>query len=305
VLGVEAVLASGEVWNGLRTLRKDNTGYDLKDLFVGGEGTLGIITAAVLKLFPKPRGVSAAFVGLRSPADALKLLKLAKSAAGPALTGFELIPRIGIEFVLRHLPGARDPLAAPHAWYVLFEISSQSSQEQAEAVIETIFAEAFEADIVEDGMRAESVAQAAALWALREALSDAQKPEGGSIKHDVSVPVAAVPELIERGVAAVKKLMPDIRPVPFGHVGDGNIHFNFSQPVGMDKQAFIDRWDDVNSAVHAIVAELGGSISAEHGIGRLKRKLLVKVKSPLEIALMKRIKATLDPNGIMNPGVVI
>ena len=305
VLGVEVVLASGEVWNGLRTLRKDNTGYDLKHLFIGAEGTLGVITAAVLKLFPKPRGQSVAFVGLKSPRDALALLQIARGIAGHGLTGFELLPRLGLDYVLRHLPGARDPLAGRHEWYVLIEVSSAKAQADAEELIETIFAEGFDKGLVEDGTRAETLEQAKAIWHLRHAMSDVQTREGGSIKHDVSVPVAAVPELIERGVARVVAMVPGVRPVPFGHLGDGNLHFNFSQPVGADKQAFLARWEEVNAAVHAIVIELGGSISAEHGIGQLKRHALLDVKSPIEIALMRRVKAALDPNGILNPGKVL
>ncbi len=305
VLGVEVVLASGEVWNGLRTLRKDNTGYDLKDLFIGAEGTLGIITAAVLRLFPRPLGQCVAFIGLKSPTQALALLSIARRVAAQALTGFELIPRIGIDFVTRHLPGARDPLAEPHDWYVLVEVSSSRSEDDAKAMVETIFVEGSEAGLVEDGTRAETLAQAADIWRLREGMSEVQKHEGGSIKHDVSVPVATVPELIERGSARVEEMIPGVRPVPFGHLGDGNIHFNFSQPVGMEKADFIAQWGAVNAAVHAIVAELGGSISAEHGIGRLKRDLLPTVKSPLELDLMRRVKAAYDPNNILNPGKVL
>jgi FAD/FMN-containing dehydrogenase len=305
VLGIEVVLASGEVWDGLRKLRKDNTGYDLRDLFIGAEGTLGVITAAVLKLVPKPRGQSVAIVGLKNPADALALFEIARKQAGPGLTAFELIPRIGIEVVVRHVPGARDPIAEPHYWYVLFEVSSLRSEADAEAAVETIFGEGFAADLVEDGVQARSLEQAKAFWALRHALSEVQKREGGSIKHDVAVPVAAVPELIARAGEAVRKLIPGCRPFPFGHLGDGNIHYNVTQPPDMDRDAFLGRWDEVNAVVHAIVAELGGTISAEHGIGQLKRELLKRVKSPLEIDLMRRLKAAFDPNGILNPRKVL
>ncbi len=305
VLGVEVVLASGEVWDGLRTLRKDNTGYDLKDLFIGAEGTLGIITAAVLQLVPKPRGTGVAFVGLKTLADALKLFHLARGHAGHSLTAFEIIPRIGIDVVLRHVSGTRDPLAGSHPWYVLMEYSSARSQEDADAAIESIFAAGFDEGLVEDGASAQSLEQAAAFWRIRHALSEVQQHEGGSIKHDVAVPLAAVPELIERASAAVIALIPGTRPFPFGHLGDGNIHLNFSQPTDMDKKAFLARWDEVNAVVHAVVGELGGTISAEHGIGQLKRELLTKVKSPLEIDMMRRIKATLDPHGIFNPGKVL
>jgi FAD/FMN-containing dehydrogenase len=305
VLGVEVVLPSGEIWNGLRTLRKDNTGYDLKDLFVGAEGTLGIITAAALKLFPRPRGTGVALLGLKDPAAALAVCNTAKSLAGFGLTAAELMPRIAIETAVKYLAGARDPLAGPHPWYLLIEVASPRSQADAETTIEAIFAESLAAGLVDDGVAAKSAAEAGALWRMREALSDLQKNLGGSIKHDVAVPLAAVPELLARAAEAAKKLIPGCRPFPFGHIGDGNIHLNISQPEGADKEAYLARWDEMNAVVHAIVIELGGTISAEHGIGTLKRKLLAEVKSPLEIEMMRRIKAAFDPNGIMNPGKVL
>ena len=305
VLGVEVVLASGAVWDGLRTLRKDNTGYDLKHLFIGAEGTLGVVTAAVLTLVPKPRGVAVAFIGLNDPATALKLFHLARERAGKSLTAFEILPRVGLEFVLRHAPGTRDPLAASHPWYVLMEYSSARDQEDADAAAEAIFAAGLEAELVDDGALAQSLEQAAAFWHLREMMSEVQKLEGGSIKHDVAVPLARVPELIARASAAVAEMIPGVRPCPFGHMGDGNIHLNFSQPVAMDKAAFLARWDAVNARVHGIVGELGGTISAEHGIGVLKRDMLKQVKSPLEIDLMGQVKHAFDPNGILNPGKVL
>ena len=305
VLGVEVVLPSGDIWNGLKILRKDNTGYDLKDLFVGAEGTLGIITAAVLQLVPKPRGISVAILAVENPTAALQLLHLARGHAGRSLTAFELIPRIGFEFVLRHAPGTRDPLAETYPWYVLMEYSSGRSQEDADEAVDAIFAAGFEAGLIDDGTRSQSAQQAAAFWHLRHMMSEVQKFEGGSIKHDVAVPLAAVPELLERAAADVTALIPGARPFPFGHMGDGNIHLNISQPVGADKDAFLARWEEVNELVHGIVGELGGTISAEHGIGRLKRDLLKKVKSPLEIDMMRRLKAAFDPNGIMNPGKVL
>ena len=305
ILGLEVVLPTGEIWNGLRSLHKDNTGYDLKQLFIGGEGTLGIVTAAVLKLFPKPRSQEVALAGLTDPAKALELLNVAQAHAGPLLTSFELMPRLGIEFVLKHLPGARDPLDGPHPWYVLVEISSNSDDIPARQLLESMFEEAFEKEIATDAVVAESVAQAAALWQIRHSLSEVQKSEGGSIKHDVSVPVSKVPAFLERGMAAAADLIPGIRPVPFGHMGDGNIHFNFSQPEGADKAEYLARWDELNAVIHGIVAEFHGSISAEHGIGKLKRKLLPDVKSEIELDLMRRIKAAFDPNNILNPGRVL
>jgi FAD/FMN-containing dehydrogenase len=305
VLGLEVVLPSGEIWDGLRSLRKDNTGYDLKDLFVGAEGTLGIVTGAILKLFPKPKGSSVAILAVTDPAAALALFDIARGRAASALTAAEMMPRIGIETVTKFVPGTRDPLAAPHAWYLLVEVSSSLSQDDADAMIEAIFADGLAAGLVEDGVRARSLAEAAEFWRLRHELSEVQKRLGGSIKHDVAVPVGKVPELIARSSDAMTKLVPGALPFPFGHVGDGNIHLNLTQPPGMDKDAFLARWSDVNAAVHAIAMELGGTISAEHGIGVLKRDLLPGVKSPVEMQLMRTIKAALDPYGIMNPGKVL
>jgi FAD/FMN-containing dehydrogenase len=303
-LGLEVVLPDGRIWHGLRTLKKDNTGYDLKHLFIGAEGTLGIITAAVLKLVPAPRSIEAAWVGVASPAKALELLARAQERAGPAVSGFELMPRNLFEFVLRHLPGARDPLAAPAPWYCLVELASASAA-GLRATLEDVLAAGYEDGIVQDAAIAESVDQRNAFWRWREGMSEAQKPEGGSIKHDVSVPVASVPAFIAEATAACEALIPGCRVVPFGHLGDGNIHFNISQPVGADKAAFLGRWADVNALVHGIVARYGGSISAEHGIGRMKRDLLPGVKDPVELELMRTLKAVLDPKGIMNPGKVL
>jgi D-lactate dehydrogenase (cytochrome) len=304
-LGLEVVLPDGRVWDGLRGLRKDNTGYDLKQLFIGAEGTLGIITAAVLKLFPKPRAVEAAFAGLKSPKDALALLNLLQSRAGNALTSFELIARMAMEFNFKHLPGARDPLAQPHAWYALIELSSPVESGLRD-VLENALGDAAEKGLVEDAVLAVNEAQRNSFWKLREVISPAQKPEGGSIKHDVSVPIAAVPAFIEQANAAVVKLIPGSRPVPFGHLGDGNIHYNVSQPAGGgDSKAFLARWHDVNAVVFEIVLKMGGSISAEHGIGVMKRDELPDVKDKVAIELMRGIKAMLDPLNIMNPGKVL
>lgn len=305
VLGLEVVLADGTVWDGLRTLRKDNTGYDLKQLFIGAEGSLGIVTAAALKLFPMPKGRAVTFAGLDSPQAALQLLETARGVAGNELTAFELLPRVALDLVLRHAEGARDPLAESHPWYALIEISSPRSQEEAVSAAERLFAEGFEAGLIRDAVLAASLDQATALWQLRETVSEVQGREGGSIKHDVSVPLAAMPELIRRGSAEVAALIPGIRPVPFGHLGDGNLHFNFSQPVDMARDDFLALWDEVNTIVHRVVVDLGGSIAAEHGVGQLKRRLLPQVKSAVELDMMHRLKQAFDPDGILNPGKVL
>ena len=305
VLGLEVVLADGRIWEGLGALRKDNTGYDLKQLFIGGEGTLGIVTAAVLKLYPRPKGQAVAFAALADPTAALALFNLARDRAGHDLTGFELMPRIGVDFVLRHIPGSRDPIATPAPWYALIEISSGHSDEAASSAIEDILGTAFERGVVADASIAQSLAERNTFWRMRHGMSEAQKPEGGSIKHDVSVPVASVPAFLAEALAAVEELVPGCRPVPFGHLGDGNIHFNISQPIGADKQAFLDGWDTMNAVVHSIVVRYHGSISAEHGIGRLKRDLLPAAKGPVAIAMMHSIKQALDPNGILNPGKML
>jgi FAD/FMN-containing dehydrogenase len=304
-LGVEVVLPSGEVLDDLRKLKKDNTGYDLKNLFVGAEGTLGVITAAVLKLFPKPRGREVAIAGLESPQAAFELFGRALDRAGAGLTAFELIGRRPIEFVLRHLPGSIAPLAGDWPWYVLMEISSGRSAEDARATVEEVLGAALEAGLVGDAVIAESLAQAAAFWKLREDISDSQKPEGSSIKHDISVPVASVPEFIERAAVAVASVSRDARVVCFGHMGDGNLHYNVSQPVGDDPASFLSLYRPMNKAVHDIVRDLNGSISAEHGIGQLKRDELAATAPVVGLDLMRRIKAAFDPAGIMNPGKVI
>ena len=308
VVGVEVVLADGRIMHLLRKLKKDNTGYDLRHIFVGAEGTLGIITAAVLKLFPQPRAVETAFIGLPSPAAAVKLLNLAQARISGTVTGFELMARGIIDFALKHGQnhgiGNRDPLAGQHAWYVLMEVSSQQDKGLRDEV-EGFLADAIEQGLVEDATIAASLDQTNAFWHMRHTLTEVQKPEGGSIKHDVSVPVAAVPDFIDEASAAVIALIPGARPVPFRHVGDGNIHFNVSQPIGADKDAFLARWTEVNATVDKIVLKYHGSISAEHGIGTLKRESLVKVKDPVALALMRDFKKLLDPNGILNPGKVL
>ena len=304
-LGLEVVLPTGEIWNGLRRLKKDNTGYDLRDLFIGAEGTLGVITGAVLKLFPQPLGHQVAFAGLQSVDDALTLFKNASSLCGTALTGFELMPRIGVEFTTRHIPGVRDPLETVHPWYVLIDISTSDSAETAERMMTTLLEKGYEDGLVQDATIAGSEAQQKAIWHMRESMSDAQKPEGGSIKHDVSVPVAQIPQFMAEAEKAVVAAMPGARVCAFGHMGDGNIHYNISQPVGADKAEFIGRWREINKIVHGLVLQHGGSISAEHGIGQLKRDELASIRSDIEMDLMRRIKTAFDPAGIMNPGKVL
>jgi FAD/FMN-containing dehydrogenase len=302
-LGLEVVLADGRILNGLSKLKKDNTGYDLRNLFIGAEGTLGIITAATLRLFPKPRAVETAFVGLNSPTQALKLLEISRNEAAGTLTSFELLSDISVDFSVRHGIDIRHPLPGAHPWYVLMELSSP--RDDARATLESILAQGLEKAVVDDAVIAANLAQRGAFWKLRDEMSAAQKPEGGSIKHDISVPVAAVPEFIAEADAAVVRLIPGARPVPFGHLGDGNIHYNVSQPIGGDTAEFMDRWHEVNAVVFEIVMRMGGSISAEHGIGVLKRDELPGVKDKVAIELMRAIKALLDPGGIMNPGKVL
>jgi D-lactate dehydrogenase (cytochrome) len=304
VLGLEVVLADGRVLNNLRKLKKDNTGYDLRHMFIGAEGTLGVITAAVLRLFPRPRAVETALIGVPTPHAALALLDLANERAGGLVTSFELIPRIAVDFAITYAPVCRDPLASQHPWYVLMELSSQA-RDGLRQTTEDILAAGAERGLVEDATIAASLEQAKAFWLLRHHIADTQKYVGGSIKHDVSVPVNAVPDFIAEASAKVEEMVPGCRPCPFGHLGDGNIHFNVTQPVGADKDEFQSHWDDVNAAVFAIVARHGGSISAEHGIGVMKRGLLPGVKDPVALDLMRSLKRMLDPQGILNPGKVL
>jgi len=304
VLGIEAVLANGRILSDLSKLRKNNTGYDLKNLFIGSEGTLGIITAAVLKLFPQPRAIETAFAGLASSSAAIDLLNLARDMAGGEITSFELIPHIGLDFVLRHFKNVRKVLSGKHAWYVLLELSSQTAEGLAARLLSLLEA-ARERHIIQDAAIAASLEQRENFWKLRDLLPDAQRHEGGSIKHDVSVPVADIPAFLDEAERAVTRAMPGARLVPFGHAGDGNIHCNVSQPIGANTQAFLARWDEINAIVHEIVLSHKGSISAEHGIGQLKRDLLPKVKDKTAMELMRAIKHTLDPAGILNPGKVL
>ena len=305
VLGLEVVLANGDVWDGMRGLRKDNTGYDLKQLFLGSEGTLGIVTGAVLKLFPRPQSIATAFAAVPDVASAVKLLRVADNVSGGMVTAFELVPRIGLEFVTRHIEGAADPLPDPSPWYVLVEMSAGSATAGLDETLEAVLAEGLEQGLLTDAALARSQAQRADFWRLRETLSDVQRLEGGSIKHDVSVPVSRMGEFIAQATRAVEAAMPGVRVVAFGHIGDGNVHFNLSQPLGADKSAFVGRWNEMNALVHGIVRAMGGSISAEHGVGQLKRDEIAATKSPVEIELMRMLKKTLDPKGILNPGKVV
>lgn len=303
-LGLEVVLADGRVLHDLNKLKKNNTGYDLRNLFIGAEGTLGIITAAVLRLVPRPRSIETAFAGVPSPQAAVDLLGIATERTSGGVTSFELMARSGVEAVVKHDASSRDPLSGPHPWYVLIELSSQA-REGLRDVLEGILAEGHDKGLVLDATLAGSLEQGKAFWRIREMFGEVQRHIGASIKHDVSVPVAAVPAFIEEANAAVTKLIPGTRLLPFGHVGDGNIHYNVTQPEGSNKKAFLARWDEVNAVVFAVVKKLGGSISAEHGVGVMKRDILPNYKDPVALELMRGLKKLLDPNGILNPGKVL
>ncbi len=304
-LGLEVVLPDGRVWDGLRGLRKDNTGYDLKQLFIGAEGTLGIITAAVLKLFPAVRQRATAWVAVADPAAAVGLLGLLRAACGERVTAFELIGRSALELVLAHIPGARDPLGAPADWAVLVELSDAAAEADPSSQLEGALTAAFDKGLASDAVVATSLTQAQALWALRENISEAQRIEGVSIKHDVAVPVSRIPEFLARAGQALSAVWPGVRIVAFGHIGDGNLHYNLSKSVAGDNVEFIARTSEVNRIVHDLVAALGGSISAEHGIGQLKREEIRLYKSALELELMQAVKKAFDPRGLMNPGKVL
>lgn len=299
VLGLEVVLPSGEIMNMMRSLKKDNTGYDLRHLFMGAEGTLGIITGVVVKLYPAIKVTETAFIGLNTPHHALKLLQRAQEMAGSSLTTFEILPRFGLEVVTKHGVNCRNPLSQTHNWYILMELTStgQPLRETLEDILTT--------DLIEDAVLAESEEARKTIWRNRHMMTETQGAEGGSIKHDISIPVHLQPKFIDECLVALNKKYPGCRPLPFGHMGDGNLHFNVSQPENMNKQTFLDLWVEINTLVHGLVIEYGGSISAEHGIGQLKRYLLPKVKDPVTLDIMKAIKKTLDPKGIMNPGKVL
>ncbi|MSO85827.1 MAG: FAD-binding oxidoreductase [Rhodospirillales bacterium] len=300
VLGIEAVLPDGRIWDGLRALRKNNTGYDLKHLFIGAEGTLGVVTAATLKLFPKLNARAIAFAALPSEQSALELFARLRDACGETLQAFEFANRTALEFVLRHIPDTRDPFGAPHPWYALVELASPRNETES-------LARALEAGlaVAADAVIAQSEAQGAALWKLRESMSEAQKPEGGSLKHDVSVPVARVADFVRRARALAVALVPGVRVCAFGHMGDGNVHFNLSQPLGADRARFLAERERIAVAIHDLVQELGGSFSAEHGVGQLRLKDMGRYKEDVELDLMRAVKMALDPQGIMNPGKVL
>ncbi|MEM9360245.1 MAG: FAD-binding oxidoreductase [Pseudomonadota bacterium] len=306
VLGLEVVLPNGEIWHGLRGLRKDNTGYDLKHLFIGAEGTLGIVTAAVLRLFPKPTASETAWMGLKSPQDAVKLLSHMRSKLGDQVSGFELMQRTIIDFVLEGVPGHEDPMATQHAWYVLTEVTGQGEPGSLAEPFTEALGQAMELGLVDDAVVAASGAQAARFWKMREDMAEAQKAIGVGIKHDVSVPVSKISEFIERANARLLEAYPGLRTCAFGHVGDGNMHFNPMSPADWNKtETFRTEREPINRIVHDLVVELGGSISAEHGIGRLRLDENMHYKSDVEAAMMRSVKQALDPQNIMNPGKVI
>jgi FAD/FMN-containing dehydrogenase len=305
VLGLEVVLADGRIINGLTSLRKDNTGYDLRHLFIGAEGTLGVITGASLKLFPRPRCVATAFVAVRDADAAVELLSRLRQSTGDRVSTFEYLPRLAVEFTIRHVPGVTDPFGSVYPCYVLCEVSTPDPDSDLREVLERTLAAAINDHLAIDAVLAESLAQREAFWKLRESVPEGQRAEGASIKHDISVPVAAIPEFMAKASAAVSQLAPDGRLVAYGHVGDGNLHFNVSQPSDSDGEAFLALAPEINAAVFAIVQQFAGSISAEHGIGRLKRDALYQYKSPTPLAVMRAIKDAIDPHGIMNPGKVL
>jgi FAD/FMN-containing dehydrogenase len=305
VLGLEVVLPDGRIWNGLRGLRKDNTGYDLKQLFIGAEGTLGLITAAVLKMFPPARVRLTAWAAVAHPEAAVALLGKLRAGCGERVSAFEIIGREALDLVLKHIPNARDPLSTKCAWLVLFELTDADARSDLLSLLERCLAGEVERGAIGEMIVASNETQAETLWALRENISEAQRREGISIKHDISLPLSRIAEFIDRADAALMSEFPDVRIVTFGHIGDGNLHYNQSKPRQMDNQTFVSRSDDVNRLVHDLVHELGGSISAEHGLGQLKRSEILRYKTEVEMDLMRRIKSALDPRGLMNPGKML
>lgn len=304
-LGLEVVTPQGEIWDGLRGLRKDNTGYDLRDLYIGAEGTLGIITGAVLKLFPQPKAKLTALAAMRTPAEALQLLTLTQSYCGAVLTGFELMSSICMDLVGKHFPQLQLPFTEKYAQYVLLELSDTESEEHAMGLLESVIGSALENDTIQDAVVASSIAQSKALWNLREHIPLAQAAEGKNIKHDISVPISRIGDFIRETDVLLQQAFPGCRMVTFGHLGDGNLHYNVSPPEGTSDQAFIDRQADINLMVHDSVHRFSGSISAEHGLGALKREEIRRYKSEIELNLMRAIKQALDPQNLMNPGKVI
>ena len=304
VLGIEAVLPNGEIWNGLKRLRKDNTGYDLKQLFIGGEGTLGIVTGAALKLFPLPREKTTVFVGLKSPDAAVALLSRAQADSGGNVTSFELMSREILSLVFKNIPDSRDPLSSVHPWYALIEFSAGREGELRD-MVEALLGEAMEQGELDDAVIAESEAQAHAFWRLRHNMAAAMLPEGGQGKFDVSVPVASVPAFLTDANDAVSKICPGVRIVAFGHMGDGNIHYDLLQPKEMTKERFLEGQEALEHAVYDMIDRYEGSISAEHGVGRARRDDIARRKQPAEIAMMRAVKKALDPQGIMNPGKML
>jgi FAD/FMN-containing dehydrogenase len=305
VLGLEVVLADGRVLRGLKSLRKDNTGYDVKSLFVGAEGTLGVITAACLKLFPQPADTATALAGIDSPQHALDLLARLRTAAGDQVTSFELMPRLAVQLTVKHVQGVADPLDQNTPWYLLIELSSPNPQQGLLTLLTATLEEAATAGTIQDAMLATSMAQAQAMWKLRESVPEAQRRHGASLKHDVSVPISAIPTLIEEGAALVRRLAPEGDVISYGHAGDGNLHFNVSQKPDADIKSFVARGPALEHAMFDLVESLGGSISAEHGIGRLKAAEFARRADPVELAVMHELKRALDPKGIMNPGKVL
>ncbi|MYM67525.1 FAD-binding protein [Pseudoduganella sp. FT55W] len=304
-LGLEVVTPQGEIWSGLRGLRKDNTGYDLRDLFIGAEGTLGIITGAVLKLYPQPKASITALAALPSPADAQQLLVLMQDHCGSSLTGFELMSRYCLELVAQQFPQLPRPFTEPHPQYVLLELSSSESEQHAVGLLEHAIGAALERGVINDAVVATSVAQSAGLWQLREHIPLAQAKAGKNIKHDISLPVSRIADFIAATEPLLDAAFPGCQLVCFGHLGDGNLHFNVAPPAGVSNEDFLHNQDEVNRVVYDSVMAFGGSISAEHGIGALKRDELARYKSPVELNMMRAIKAALDPLGIMNPGKIL
>jgi FAD/FMN-containing dehydrogenase len=310
VLGLEVVLPDGTVYDSLSGLRKDNAGYDLKQLFIGAEGTLGFITAATLKLFSAPRSTATAWLAVVDPAAAVKLYGEARANVGDDMVAFELIPQLAVDMVLSHIPACRDPLESQSevetaGWFVLLEMAGARLQTQTDEQLTDFLATCLETELITDGIVASSEAQRLELWRLRHSISEAQKHAGGSIKHDISVPVSRMPEFLQQADRLVQEILPDVRPVPFGHLGDGNLHYNLSQPENMSKQDFIDMWEQFNHAVHTLAVTMGGSFSAEHGIGLLKVGELERLSDVVDLRLMRAIKHAFDPKGIMNPGKVL